>query len=91
MMTTRASVAASARREVLFERLLAHSHATGRLLSTKALAQIGQALATGKIDAEVACCPHCAGRLRVRYHVSDQYAKVVNGWIAEQAMKQAAE
>ena len=60
--------------EELFDYILA----SGLGPSTKALAQVAQALASGSNLAEVQRCPHCGGVLRLRGKVSDKLVEVVN-------------
>jgi hypothetical protein len=62
----------------LFDRLLAAG-----CRSTKALAAVAQVLADADAGnvAEVECCPHCGGVIRVRRHVSRRAAEVVLEWL----------
>jgi hypothetical protein len=50
----------------------------------KALAQVALALRSGNRAAEVQCCPHCGGVLRIRALVSKQLTEVVNQWLSQQ-------
>ncbi len=68
--------------EELFTRLV---RKPGRRPSTKTLADVARAMA-GKNTAEVECCPHCGGLLRVRELPADVKA-IVNQWIDEQEAK----
>ena len=58
----------------------------GFSISLKALAQVALALRRGKNAAEVECCPHCGGVLRIRAMVGKQLLEVVNQWLSQQAI-----
>jgi|SRR6266850_6643396 hypothetical protein len=65
--------------EELVNRLL---RKPGRKPSMKTLADVARAM-IGRNTAEVECCPHCGGLLRVRELPADVRA-IVNEWIDEQ-------
>jgi hypothetical protein len=66
--------------EDLFELLI-----KGGVRSTKQMAQIALA-ARGGVNrlAEVQCCPHCGGVLRVRKLISDKAFDIVKQWASQQ-------
>jgi hypothetical protein len=67
--------------EDLFEHIMRETRKANIRPSTKMLAQIGLALRRGVNDvAEVQCCPHCGGELRVRYLVSEKVRAIINAW-----------
>jgi hypothetical protein len=63
----------------LFERLLAADTPP----STKALAQIGQALSGRGKRHDVECCWNCGVVLRVRDRVAGPYRRIIAEWLAE--------
>jgi hypothetical protein len=68
--------------EALFEHIMQEHRRLDFSISLKALAQVALALRRGKNDAaEVQCCPHCGGVLRIRALVSKQLLEVVNQWL----------
>jgi hypothetical protein len=62
--------------KALFERLLAAG-----VLSTKALANVALAFRRGQNDGEVERCPHCGGKLRVRWRVNKAARDAINSWL----------
>jgi hypothetical protein len=56
-------------------------------LSTRALAQVGQATSGDRKAVDVEYCPHCGEAIRFRRRWSAAVAKVVNEWIREQSSK----
>jgi hypothetical protein len=65
--------------EALFEKLLDHG-----VLSSKALANVAEALRTGKLIDEIERCPHCGGVLRVRERVGEKARAAIREWLAEE-------
>jgi hypothetical protein len=69
----------------LFELLMVAGRRNPRILSSKALASIGQ-MFTRDVDnvAEVEHCPHCGGLVRIRPRVNAKLARVVADWLRDQ-------
>jgi hypothetical protein len=71
----------------LFEHILQARRERGIRVSSKALAQIALALRRDKNGvADVQCCRHCGGVLRVRPLVNNALVEVVNEWLARGAV-----